>query len=230
MYPDIHIFKQSRNKEVRKMKVFKIFCFSFAMVLCAFTAAYAIPIVGNLSVDFRDSSWSDANNRTSKTVDNVTATALPGGSTFWQDSTDGLGVRGGTQSDEIDHSERIRVAFNGVGMNLRGVWLTDLFAYSDGSGDPLGEHGKVVIKDSNGNIIKTIDFYGNASDQANGEQFIDFGETYLVASAEFSVAGNQTNNDYSVGGFVRGTVPEPITMLLLGFGLVGLAGVRRFKK
>jgi hypothetical protein len=74
----------------------------------------------------------------------------------------------------------------------------------------------------------TIDFYGNNSDQANGEQFIDFGTDYLVTSAVFSAIGtatNNANNEFSVAGAVA--APEPITMLLLGTGLLGLATLRR---
>jgi hypothetical protein len=221
MYPDIHIFNQSLNKEVTKMKVSRIFCFSFAMVLCAFTAAHAIPIVGNLAVDFRANSWNGANNQPSWTVGTVTVT--PTGGNLYQDNIDGLGVLPG-EPDEIDGTERIGVAFANAGMNLRGVWVTDLFGTGDGSGG-AGEYGQVVI---NGDVDHPIPFYGTASDQANGEQFIDFGRTILVTSAEFRIAGGATNNEFSVAGFVG--VPEPITMLLLGFGLVGLAGVRRFKK
>lgn len=205
------------------MQAFKTLFLSFAVVLIAFTSAYAIPAIGNLTVDFRTSAWSGADNQASFAVGTATAAALPAGRTLFQDNVDGLGVRGGSENDEIDQAEQIRVTFAG-GKNLRGFWVTDLFASPDGAGDPLGEHGRIVI---NGGAL-TIDFYGNNSDQANGEQFIDFGTDYLVTSAVFSAIGtatNNANNEFSVAGAVA--APEPITMLLLGTGLLGLATLRR---
>jgi len=205
-----------------KMKTFRTLFLSFAVVLLAFTAAYAIPAVGDLTVDFRTSAWSGANNQASFAVGTTTVAALPAGRTLFQDNVDGLGVRGGSENDEIDQAEQIRVDFAG-GRTLRGFWVTDLFAFPDGAGSLLGEHGRILI---NGTL--SWDFYGFNSDPANGEQFIDFGANYLVNYAVFSAIGTafgNANNEFSVAGAVG--VPEPITMLLLGAGLLGLATVRR---
>ncbi|MBN1828728.1 MAG: PEP-CTERM sorting domain-containing protein [Deltaproteobacteria bacterium] len=191
-----------------------------ALVVAGNAMAYIVP--DDLALDFRTTAWTGAYNNPFWTVGDVTATALPQGSLLFQANDDGLGILGG-EPDEVDHEEQLSVVIN-LGMSLSGVWITDLFTRSDGADPVNGEYGSVLI-----NGLDTYYFMGINSDQGNGDQYVSFGGAKLVTSALFQIEGGTNNNDFSVAGFTR--VPEPATMMLLGLGMLGLAGVwRKFKK
>ena len=209
-----------------------LFLFSL-LILGAFlcSTAAAIPLVGDLDIDFRTAAWAGAKGAGSfGPIDGVTAYADPAGSTLYQDSKDGLGIEGG-EPDEIDNGETLRIDLNyfGSGLEVTGVWITDLFDGPDGG--LIGEQGLLQLGVGSG--IVDFTFSGSDSDQANGEQYVDFGGTYLAHTAIFAALNiadgiNPADNEFSVAGFTQ-PVPEPATMLLLGSGLIGLAGFGRKK-
>ena len=220
------------------MKKFSVFLCTFLLFLGVTGAANAIPF--NLSIDFRSTDWAPANGMTSYTVSypgfDVTATSNgTEANALYQDSIDGLGIML-DEGDEIDDFERLRVEFS-TAQTLNGVWITDLFAYPDGN-DPSGEMGLVKLFDDGQALLGAFPFIGNDADQANGELYVDFGGVADVLWANFFVVnsgdtnfksvGGSCDNEFSVAGFTQ-PVPEPATMLLLGSGLLGLAGAGRKK-
>ncbi len=211
----------------------KILVIATVIFLIKTGSASALPFLGtNLDIDFRDPLWTSAFNQPSYTVGDVTASANSGSRYLYQDTTDGLGILGG-ERDEIDNTEYLGISFLNP-INLRGIGVTDLFAAPDGYGS-RGEWGQALIYFADFSPRFEVNFYGNDSNQSNGEQYIDFGGPLANVSTIYfqsypTVGPGSVNNEFSVAGVNVAPVPEPATMLLFGTGLVGLVGARFRKK
>ena len=208
------------------MKKFLCYLSVFLLIIGLTGTANAFNLIPDeLAVDFRDDAWEAIEGRNSYTIDGITV--AHGNANIANDLThdsDGIGIDGFQGDDgEINDTELLRVYFDG-GMDLNGFWLTNLF---DESTERLPyEIGYVEINDT-----YTFGFSGIYADQEFGEYFVDFGGILNVAKAEFWALNDTwgaSPSDYSVAG-ASAPVPEPGTIVLMGLGLVGLAGMGRKK-
>jgi len=158
--------------------------------------------------------------------DDVTATP-----TLWWDVIDGFGVQqggvGGYEIDEIEGPDTLKIDFSKT-VYVSYFDLTDLF-YEGRDNNWYYESGRYSLDGG-----AWYDFIQNGqskmpSPASNGQFALCIDSN--VSSIRFRAPGevNGEDHEFSVAAVDVNPVPEPATMLLLGVGLIGLAGLGRRK-
>ncbi len=185
-----------------------------------------IPVLGTstamaVSIDFADGSWNGAHGNTnfSQVVSGITVGLSATGGNMTVNPGDGLGIN----NDEITSrtTEILTISFAGP-VTLQTVDLTDLYR--------LDFIQNFSLRDERG--WYSINGGSPSSFTAVGLPLITNGELTLnlnatdVHSISFW-ANNDRGSDYSVRGLTYNSVPEPSTLLLLGFGFIAAAMLYR---
>lgn len=180
-----------------------------------------------LAINFTDGSWNGAHGQASYTVGNVKVEATggkisvnyDGGPSGDSSGNDGLGI--GTD-DEITQggAEVLTISFAGP-VTLESVYITDLYKFDFGFLNLQHEKGWYRIDDESPISFTQNTIFNNS----NGELTLNLNASDVNAITFWS--NNDRGSDYSVKGLKYSVVPEPSTLLLLGFGFIVAATLYR---
>jgi hypothetical protein len=189
---------------------------------------------GAVLIDFRSSEFHIADWEPSEYFGSygLTVEAAPGGARLYHDTTDGFGVRYSYENDEIEGpDERLHLSFDSA-VGLTGFLVTDLFnePFNGGGGNYL-ERGSYSFDNVNWTHFAA---QPSQTPGTNGELYISLSSSPpTITDLWFMSLGwedcRNEDHEFSVAQIEVNAVPEPASMLFLGFGMIAVAGFGRKK-